>query len=698
MGAVVPKISREQYEALRANAERTGVIGRPDAAEFNRSQRAAAERRSAERGPSTFVPRPHPSRLGSLARGFVEGVGDLAGGPGQFIVDRLAFTPGPVDVSGTGENMARQTGLEPADDRLGRTLEGAGRGVAYAVPTLPLAIQAAPAVGISRGGAAALELGSAALAGASESELAESGHPLLAMGAGMATASAGQAGGAMARRGAANVIDTVRIMTPEARAAARAAELSPGAMVRGSSEIKRRTPDVVAAINELRLRTQQGSAAGLPARLSSRQIMEGMPHGRGGRFFTDAEIQLTRSDPDYATSAARAFADNAEYLSRRWENLSDVEPDLGEFIMRYDEGADALKVAEREAWTAVREGDRPIFNVADLKRKAASIIGGTEFKASDIPGALKTLANRESPYMSLDRFQELRSVLLGVVRDARLKPESANKHAAAMASEVLDLMQEQMDDFARMDVTGKSAEWARARAITLENNDLYSAHSPVIRMLESGGSERSLFTTLRNARGRRGARTGPVEEAQRLVNIAEQTPGGMENLRALAAEDLFRNGFNPSGTKRPAELLKQSEEMYRVIFGDKYDEAVQLLEMSRLATRGSAGTAAEAYRVGSNVSPAAFLMGLAKSANNPVSAAVEGTIEALGKHTGRDLEWQKIVRTAVENPEFLTVLLEMPTERALPAWQVRWRQLLAKSSRREMARGGARAAMREKAE
>lgn len=698
----MPRLTPEQVRALRANAERTGVIGRPDAAEFNRAQRQSADQRSAQRGPSMFEPPDHPSRLGSFARGVVEGTGDLVSGPAQFIADRLAFTPSPVDVTGTGRNVAEQAGLPEATDRLGRTIEGAGRGVAYTLPTLPAAVAAGPAVGLSPVVAGAMELGAGGLAGASEEQLNESGHPLLAaaaaIGAGGAAQPLAAGAGTAARRGAARVIDTARVMTPEARAAAHALEVSPGSMVRGASEVKRRTPDVVAAINELRRRATQAERFGLPARLSSRQIMEGMDYGRGGRFFTDAEIQLTRTDPDYATSAARAYSDNAEYLARRWEGLSNVDPDIGEFIMRYDEGADAHKLAEREAWAAVREGDRPVFNVADLKRRAAEIIGGTEFKASDVPGALKMLADRTSPYMSLDRFQELRSVLLGVVRDARLKPESANKHAASMASEVLDLMQSKMDDFARLDTTGKSAEWARARALTLENNDLYSVNSPIIRMLEAGGTERNLFTTLRNAKGRRGARTNPIQEARRLVRIAEQTPGGMENLRALAAEDLFRNGFNPSGTRRPDELLRQSEGMYREIFGDRYDEAVELLDMSRLATRGSAGTAAEAYRVGSNVSPAAFMMGLAKSATNPVQAAVEGAIKLVGKQTGKDLEWQKIVRTAIENPEFLRVLLEMPTERSLPAWQVRWRQLLAKSSKREIARTSARAVTREQAE
>jgi hypothetical protein len=128
--------------------------------------------------------------------------------------------------------------------------------------------------------------------------------------------------------------------------------------------------------------------------------------------------------------------------------------------------------------------------------------------------------------------------------------------------------------------------------------------------------------------------------------------------------------------------------MYRVIFGQHYDDAVQLVELSRLHTRGEVGTAAEAYRTGSGVSPAAFLFGLAKSATNPVQAAVEGAMKLTGKQNARELEWQKVVRTAIENPEFLRVLLEMPTTRSLPQWQASWQQLLAKSSARSAARSG----------
>jgi hypothetical protein len=140
--------------------------------------------------------------------------------------------------------------------------------------------------------------------------------------------------------------------------------------------------------------------------------------------------------------------------------------------------------------------------------------------------------------------------------------------------------------------------------------------------------------------------------------------------------------------------MRRNEDMYRVIFGDHYDDAVRLVELSRMHTRGAVGTSAEAYKTGSGVSPAAFLFGLAKSATNPVQAAVEGAMKITGKKTARELEWQKVVRTAIENPEFLRVLLEMPTTRSLPEWQASWQKLLAKSS----ARSAARSAVQRNAE
>ena len=618
----------------------------------------------------------------------------------QFIVDRLAFTPGKIDV-----NLSEQAGRDVAPaptDSLGRGIERFSRGVGASSLFAPMAAASAPMLGVGPGAAVAGELIAGGLGVLAQDELTEAGSPNLGMAAGIvlggvSNTAAGVAG-TVARRGGKAAIDTVRKMTPEALAAANALQLSRSSLIRGSSEIKRRTPDVAAAIQELRRRAIQGQRANMPSPASSRQIMESMDHGRGGRFFTDAERNLTTTDVDYATGAARRYADNADELARRWEGIASGDPDYERFLTSYDEGADILKREERALWDLVGEGDRPSFNTADLVQQAREISGSAYFKRGDVPAAIGLLAKSDSPMttMNLDRFQELRSVLLGVVRDARRTGLSGDKHAAQMAGQMLDTMGEKMDDFARMDPTGKSAQWQAARARTLDNNTFYDINSPVIRTLESGGKSKNLFSTLRDAKGKRGARTNPAREAERLVRIAEQSPGGMENLRALAAEDLFAEGFNPSATRAPDKILRRNEEMYRVVFGDKYDQALELIDMARLHTRGSPGIPAEAYRTGSGVSPASFLFGLARGAQNPVAASVEGAMKLVGKQNARDLEWQKIVRTAIEQPDFLRVLLEMPTEAALPAWQVQWRQLVARSSAREAARQVIRRSTSEK--
>ncbi len=695
--------------------ERTAsqVIGRPDAAAFNAEQRAKQPRQRTLSEMATPIggtgndPNA-PNRAGTAARGLASGLAgsldllSMAGGGVTWALDKAGELAGresrPSAQRGPSfsERAAAATGLPEPTDSLGRGIESFSRGVGGAIPFAPLAAAGAPAVGLGRGSAVIGELFAGGAGGLAQDELTESGSPNLGMGAGivlggMANPAAAVAG-TTARRAGGAALDTVRKMTPDALAMARANELSRGAMVRGSSEIKRRTPDVVAAIDELRRRAAQTQRASMPSSPSSRQVMEGMESGRGGRFFTDAERNLTTTDVDYATGSARRYADNADELARRWEGIASGDPDYDRFLTSYDEGADVLKREERALWDAVEEGDRPSFNTADMVSQAREIAGSAVFKRANVPGSIALLANANSPMttMNLDRFQELRSVLLGVVRDAKRTGLSADKHAAEMAGQMLDTMQSKMDDFARMDPTGKSAQWQAARARTLDNNTFYDINSPVIRTLESGGKAKNLFSTLRQAKGKRGARTNPAQEAQRLVRIAEQSPGGMENLRALAAEDLFAEGFNPSATRAPDKILRQNEDMYRVVFGDQYDQALELIDLARLYTRGSPGSPAEAYRTGSGVSPAAFLFGVARGAQNPVAAAVEGSMKFVGKQNARDLEWQRIVRTAVEQPEFLRVLLEMPTEAALPAWQVQWRQLVARSSAKETARAAAR--------
>lgn len=697
----MPKLTKQQMETLKSHLASGGVVGTPGAAAFNAGQAAAHPPMPIADPSRISTPAdvaPSTGRGQSFLRGVAGGLGSAIDPMAQFIVNNLAYTPTPMDTN-LGPRSAADTGIPAATDRIGKDVEHFGEGVGSTIPFAPMAGYGAPAIGLRPSIGVGSELLAGGLAGLAQGDLTDEGYPMTGAAAGIllggAANPASATTGTAARKVAGEVIDSVRLMTPEALAMARLNDLSRGAMVRGSSEIKRRIPDIPATINELRQRITQSAESALPYPASSRQIVEGMERGRGGRFFTDAERNLTTTDVDYGREAAFRYAENADSLGRRWERLSNVEPDFETFIQNYDEGSSLRDAAEREAWSAAMGGDQPQFNTADMVGRAKQIVGSAFFKKGDVPGAINQLANGQMTTMDLPRFQELRSVLLGVVRDARRTGLSKDKHAASMAADMLDMMGQKIDEFSRNDPTGKSEAWTRARQITVENRSLYDADSPVIRALDKGGQAKNLFEVMRRATGRKGNRTNPVEEAQRLVRIAEQTPGGMENLRALAYEDLFAEGFNPNAVRQPEKILRRNEAMYRVIFGDHYDEALELIDLSRLHTRGEAGTAAEAYRTGSGVSPAAFLFGVAKSARNPVQAAVEGAMKITGKRNARELEWQKIVRTAIEQPEFLRVLLEMPTSRSLPEWQVAWRQLLAQSSARETAKAAARGAATE---
>ena len=344
--------------------------------------RAAADAGAAQRsGASSGANPPSTSRGNSALRGAATGAGailDTLALPGSLVtagLDRLRPILGAAPMTemeaapGFGDRFAAATGIPAASDRLGTDIERFSSGVVQSVPFAPLAASGAPVLGLNPSTGAGLELLFGGLAPVASEPLAEEGHPYLAMGAGalVGGASGGaSAAGSAARKAATRQVDKFRYMTPEAAALARQQELSRGSVVRGSSEIKRDIPDVPAMINEFRMRMAQAESAGLPHMPSSRQIAENMSNSRGGRGLTEAEMMLTTTDRDYRREAARRFADNAEFLSTKWDELNPVEPNFGTFLDDYDDVRRARETQEREAWNRFREGDRPQFNTADL--------------------------------------------------------------------------------------------------------------------------------------------------------------------------------------------------------------------------------------------------------------------------------------------------------------------------------------------
>lgn len=644
-----------------------------------------------------------PSRFGSVFRGALQRGGELLESAGE-VAYNISLAPGArrginldldAETRGATGRIADAVGAREATDDLGRALETSGEYLTDAALTLPLVLSGAGMIGLSPAVAGTAEMVAAGAGGLADGFLREKGHEGagLAAGIGLSMMAAPVAAPiTTAKRAGSAAVRAIRNMTKEAAPYVTKLGVTKTSLARASSEIKREVPDVPAMIEALR--DAERSTGGLPGGVSSRQVAESLPNSRGGAGFSHMDESLSRTDKEYRRNASLRRADFLDYLGKEWDELSSVDPDFPEFLARYDEGQEALKLEERAAWKLVREGERPVFDITALKAKAQKIVDSTVYKSDDIPAVIHKLLDEDltpGTTLDLDKMQELRSVLLGVVRDAKMKPESAKKHAAAMSMRLLNEINDALRHFEASDLTGKSLEYARARHLTAQNASLYDPSSTIINSLEKGGTPKSLFSRLRSAQGRRGARMTPAGEAKRLMRVAEQTPGGVKNIRSLAIEDLFFDGLNPIATRTPIKTLKNNEDLYRVVLGDDYDKAIELLELSRLGSAGKAGTSAQAASVGSGVSPAKFLFGMARASAEPISAAVEGAMKlAAGKVSKADLQWQAIVREALKEPKFMRILLEMPTEASLPAWKIQWLQLLARAAGRSGGRAVAR--------
>jgi len=645
------------------------------------------------------------SRLGSIARGFVDQGAEMLDTVGQLAYD-MSLAPGARQggesdlIPDAGERATGLTGIPPASDELGVSLERAGEGMAMAVPFGPLAIKAGTAVGVSPVIAVLAEMGLAGFGGLLEGELDQAGRPGLGMAAAVAAGFPATAAGRLGQKAASRADDlykSVRKMTNKAVPYMDELGVSRRSLVRASEELKRRVPDV----DETAKRLKYGESVNeqIPGGFSSRQLIDTMPNARGGPAIAAMDERLSRDSLEYGRQSSRRRADMLDYLAREWGNLGgDEAGDFIEFLARYDDGMVELKQMERAAWRIVREGDQPKFNMTSIQRYIANTIDPKVLKLEDdraaIPQVFMDILDatkftgsdgKLATEFSLNDFQNVRSVLLEIMRESKMAPSKVNRRAASFALPVLKRMERQIKAWDKADDTGRSMEYLTAKRITRENKSLYDMDSPIIRVLDQGGNERNLFTALRNSRGRRGKRFDSTGEAERLKRVADQTPGGAENLRRMAISDLFHSGLEATKTRTPLKTLEAHEGAYRVVLGDAdYERAVELLEWSQIGTRGAAGTPNQAMRTGSGIAPAQFLFGLASEAVSPTpGVGVARRVAMALKESGAtrdELMQLRILVKSLEDPKFMRILLEMPTERAYPAWEVSWRQLLKASS------------------
>lgn len=693
-----------------------------------------------------------PSRIGSFARGAMKRLGTYADTamdmrqnltPSMETIKRGATIDYGPRIDQGVRATADDLGALKATDQLGVSLERAGEYTVDAAAMLPFAVASAPALGVSPVALGAAELGMSGLGGFASGELEQAGHPMLGTAAalGLGFATRGPAG-AMTLTGSRmnDAYRHIRQMTgPVSRYMQRVGmqgQVSRRALVGGAEELLRRVPDRRVFQNAMRRGVKINErlrSVDPDAGVRTRQLADDIEFDLGGPWFAHMDENLSKTNIEYGTATARRRGLSLRTLAQEWDDLGgDEAADFVMFLDDYDEGQRLMKGQERDAWELLRTkgGEVPEFDIAGIQKDLDGVLGNLTFKESQdaVPGVLKELAGKVDDSLmwledadggpqvlrtslTLPEFQEARSILLGVVRDSKSPMATKEmKRAASFAIPVLEEMQSKMDDWASLDTTGKSLEWLEARRLTLELKDLYDLDSPIIRVAERGGTQKNLFTALRSGTGKPGSRTTPLNEAKRLVRIAQQTERGPENLRRMALQDILSEGLNGRGLTTAKRRLRDpnTEEMYRLVLGERqlpdgstvnvYDKALELMEETTIASRGKAGTPAQAVSTGSGVGAAEQVFSLAKAANEPIPG-LELTKKLLAspEFDKLDIEQSWVLMTLLDDPQFALLLSEMPVEATSPAWRLQWHQLLKKAgSKGTAARSAARTAAQER--
>lgn len=652
-----------------------------------------------------------PSRLASIGRGIAGGAGGLLdavdyvgrelNAKGDAMARRFGLTPSgdaPRERSFT-ERFQTATGIPAAVDRTGENLEAAGSGLALAPVTIPMAIAAAPALGVAVPTAIAADLGLSALSGVVSRETeAATGSPMLAMAAGALT---GGPQNTVARTGqriathtgiqAARGVEA--LMTPAARALADSGGHRPRTMVEVARQFKSELPDIEAARQVLAEADAINQTSGVPGGITTRQALESLPNNRGGAVAAHMEERLSRTVPEFGTARSRRRADVLDWTEEQLDELAvdDAGTAYGYALADGDYEDQLARAAERSAWNAVHASEKPSFDMTGAQVAALDAIQSAKL-TDDIAAIPTTFRDILDPRkfqdptgnllstFSLDDFQAVRSNLLATVREASTNPSKATEAAARHARNVLDAMGAEFDRVATADTTGKSLQYRQALDITRERNRLWDPRSPVIQAMSRGGSPSSLFSAMRNATGRKGARIRPVDEARRLVEIYSGDEAALDNLRRIAIRDLYNAGTgNPLTNAAPRKILDQHEQTYRVLLGDDLFERVhRRLSIARMASTGKAGTSGQVNATGSGVAGEEILTHATEAGgalfSGNVGTAAKGAVKAgsaatLGRIAARrQREFDALRRLVAEDPGTAVTLIDLPVDPAIPGW------------------------------
>jgi hypothetical protein len=367
------------------------------------------------------------------------------------------------------------------------------------------------------------------------------------------------------------------------------------------------------------------------------------------------------------------------------EALPEGTPD--DAVAFWESTVDDAQQLARDSWKGVDLADMPDLPAGDLLGKIEDIYTRAEGAEKLVPTVLKRLRREAPDNLTMTRLQNTRSQLLEIERNSSSLTDVHAGTKAKWAKEARKELDTLIDTLPEAEGEAYSAARSATRAWKRMTDPGGPGADIVKNMTKPSGSVESLGKTLLKNE----------ETAKRAMEIFGKSPQAREAIRRTAMNEVFgsetldqlgKGGVSEwiAGSKTPRQIRSAIRSKRRaldeVLGPDKVDQMEVIATWIDQAKSGRLAKKGAILSAGSNRARA--VVEAAGDLQQPINIAGKA-IKALLAKIESDPTRIALMQEVFLDPELMSGLLKMPTDAAVPAYVLKWKQAIARATARTAA-------------
>lgn len=401
----------------------------------------------------------------------------------------------------------------------------------------------------------------------------------------------------------------------------------------------------------------------------------------GAEDIVGRESKSALADPAFRRALGGQKMAAERFLNEQWDSLVPNGSADG-LIQKASTLADDLEQSKAAAWSKVNFDEIPKTSVDPLKSTLASIDQRPAY-AKFIPSEIRDMIEQAPDgEISALHLQDIKARLGGIIADGKQWNASESQRAARVAAGKLqDAVTAQLKSLPEGDAN--SAYRAAVKA-TSDYYDVFNPDSVAVKSLRDLTSGDKIASRIMGS-------NDPLAELEASRKVLEKTPGGMDDLKAVFAEQLTEGDIEKMSIKKALKKFTSTdgEKFYRALYGDAYEPMRDTLKGFEWARRYQGGTPANILSTKS-----AFPHYVEKGVgwiSSPIQSLKRAPVwfaELVAGDIKTAAQQEMLIKEALRRPPLLVQLAEIPGKNASAAevsrFIVAWKSLVAAAKTRDL--------------